>query len=47
MHQIWSPEVLQIREIEKPVPKKDEVCMKIHSAAVTASDIFKREVRFN
>lgn len=33
-------EVLQIREVEKPVPKKDEVCIKIHSAAVTASDIF-------
>jgi NADPH:quinone reductase-like Zn-dependent oxidoreductase len=34
------PEVMQIKEVEKPVPKNDEVCIKIHSAAVTASDIF-------
>ncbi len=34
------PEVLQITEVAKPVPKDDEVLIKIHAAAVTDSDIF-------
>ncbi len=36
------PEVLQIREVEKPIPKDDEVLIRIHATAVTASDTFIR-----
>jgi NADPH:quinone reductase-like Zn-dependent oxidoreductase len=36
------PEVLQLAEVAKPAPRDDEVCIKIHATAVTASDIFIR-----
>jgi NADPH:quinone reductase-like Zn-dependent oxidoreductase len=36
------PEVFQPRQVEKPAPKDDEVLIRIHATAVTASDIFIR-----
>jgi NADPH:quinone reductase-like Zn-dependent oxidoreductase len=33
-----SPDVLELREVEKPVVKDDEVLVKIHAAAVTPFD---------
>ena len=32
------PEVLQLREVEKPSPKKSEVLIKIYAAAVAKED---------
>lgn len=36
------PEVLQIREIPKPIPKDNEVCIKNYVTAVTGSDVLIR-----
>lgn len=37
-----SPEFLQMSEVQKPTPKKDEVLIKIHATSVTASDVHIR-----
>ena len=39
------PEVLQLREVEKPVPKKNEVLIKIYATAATASDSIIRRFK--
>jgi NADPH:quinone reductase-like Zn-dependent oxidoreductase len=41
------PEVLQLKEVEKPVPKGNEVLIKVHAAAVTVSDCFVRSGKVN
>ena len=32
------PEVLQLKEVDKPILEDDEVLIKIHAAAITAGD---------
>jgi len=33
-----SPDVLQLKEVEKPIPKEDEALVKVHAASLNAAD---------
>jgi len=41
-----SPDVLQVKEVEKPKPKDDEVLIKVHAAEVTKADCEMRNFNF-
>ena len=40
------PDVLQLKKVEKPVPKDDEVLIRIHAATVTSRDVRVRTFSF-
>ncbi len=36
------PDVLQLKEVEKPTPKEDEVLIRVYATAVTTGDVNAR-----
>ena len=44
--QYGPPGVLQLKEVEKPIPKNDEVLIKVHAAEATKADCEMRSFKF-
>lgn len=42
-HKYGSPDVLELREVEKPIPKDDEVLVKVHAASANPLDWHRME----
>ena len=40
-----SPDVLQLKEVDKPIPKKNQVLIRIHATTVTPTDVMLRSGR--
>ncbi len=41
-----TPDVLQLREIERPSPKESELLIRVHATTVTAGDCGLRSLKF-